>query len=173
MSKTLSAIVVVVVLIVGGYFIVKAKKPAEAPVVQNEGKKSGEESTGKKIAFSELVKQGGSYKCEVKQAMSDVENSGTVYMSGTNMRGDFSTIAEGRTMQSYFIMKDGYMYNWSSFAPTMGVKIKADASAQAQAEGTYTWSADQVGDYNCEPWTADETKFTPPSEVKFTLMGQQ
>jgi hypothetical protein len=173
MSKTLSVIIVVAVLVVGGYFFVKAKKPAEAPVVQNEGEKSGEESTGKKIAFSELVKQGGSYKCEVKQAMSDVENGGTVYMSGNNIRGDFSTVAEGKTMQSYFIMKDGYMYNWSSYAPTMGIKIKADASAQAQAEGTYTWSADQVGDYNCEQWTADEAKFALPSDVKFTLIGPQ
>jgi hypothetical protein len=79
-----------------------------------------------------------------------MENNGTVYLNAGNIRGDFSTIAEGRKMDSSFIMKDGYTYNWSSFAPTMGVKVKVntttDGDTNTQTSGTYSWNAEQIGE---------------------------
>lgn len=171
MSKTLIAVVLVGLVVVGGYFTLKSKDVVESPVVQNE--EPSTETSGKKIAFSELVAQKGSYKCEVKQSMSDFENTGTVYMEGGNLSGSFTTVAEGRNMESYFIMKDGYMYNWSSFAPTMGIKIKAQANGQAESKDTYSWSTEQIGDYDCEAWTVDSSKFTLPEGVVFTEVKAQ
>ncbi|HEV7702226.1 MAG TPA: hypothetical protein VGO63_02165 [Candidatus Paceibacterota bacterium] len=169
MSKTLISVLVLALVIVGGYFIVKANKGGyAAPTVSTEENTSDTSNipaqSGKKIAFSEFVKQGGSYKCDVKQAMSDFENSGVVYMSGGKIRGDFSTIAEGRPIDSSFVVKDGYTYMWSSALPTMGFKVKVNADATASGE--YNWQ-EGVGDYNCEPWTADEATFTLPASVTF------
>jgi len=179
MSKTIVAFLVVLVVAGGGYFIFNSKKeiPENAQVANNELKndeiknETPEQPAGKKMAFSQFIKQDfGPYKCEVKQAFSDMENSGTVYINKGNLRGDFSTIAEGRKMDSSFIMKDGYTYNWSSFAPTMGVKMKVDMNAEngntnTQTSGTYSWNAEQIGEYNCEEWVMDESKFTLPSTV--------
>src|SRR3989344_1783289 len=106
--------------------------------------------------------------------MSDFENSGTVYMSGGNISGEFSTIAEGRPMQTMFMMRDGYSYTWSPDFPTMGFKVKINTDAgdtNADASGTYSWNANQIGDYNCEPWTVDESKFTLPTSIKFQEMS--
>jgi hypothetical protein len=128
-------------------------------------------SSNKKIAFSELVKQGGSYECTVKQAVSDMESDGVVFMDKDRLYGEFSTIAEGMKVDTTMIMKDGYTYTWSSMAPKNGFKIKIAtneiASNEVDASGTYRWSAEQIGDYYCEKWVVDESKFTVPTEIKF------
>ncbi len=168
------------IVVAGGYSVANNRKSAEVALqteLKEINKADGENTekpAGKKMAFSAFVKQGGSYKCEVKQYMSDVENSGTVYLNGTNMRGEFSTIAEGRTIDTSFIFTDGFMYTWSSALPSMGFKIKADPKVEnpnASASGTYAWNADQIGDYNCEAWTADTVKFTLPAGMTFKEIG--
>lgn len=176
MSKTIVTLVILGVLVIGGYFIFKAKSAQDDGQIVNtetsEGQKT--ETSGKKMAFSEFVKQGGSYKCEVKQNVSDMENNGTVYVSGSNVRGEFSTIAEGRTMETSFISKDGWMYNWSSALPNMGFKAKIVTSApptSTDTSGNYSWNANQIGDYNCEAWASDQSKFTVPTNITFKEFG--
>ena len=179
MSKTtIISVLVIVAVAVSGYFIINTKKTENisptANQLENEETKNetSEKPAGKKMAFSQFIKQdNGAYKCEVKQALSDMENSGTVYMNAGNLRGDFNTIAEGRKVDSSFIIKDGYTYNWSTLAP-MGVKVKIQinetADTNAPARSTYSWNAEQIGDYNCEAWVVDESKFTLPSGITFT-----
>ncbi len=173
MNKTLISVAVLAVVIIGGYFIIKGKKPEEAmPVVNSETTTSDQTAqTGeKKVAFSEFIKNGGSYKCDVKQAMSDFDNSGTVYISGANVRGDFSTIAEGKPMKTSFITKDGFSYTWSPDLPNTGFKIKLSNESGANAP---TWPS-QIGDYNCVAWTADSSMFTVPANITFKeVAGQQ
>jgi hypothetical protein len=138
----------------------------------------------KKMAFDAFIKRGdGSYVCSVSQAMSDMVNKGTVYIEGssdqskTKIRGEFTTIAEGRTINSTFIIQEGFNYAWSSAAPKNGFKIaipkeqldvngKVTVNADGSS-GTYTWSATQIGDYDCQPWTVDQSKFVLPSGVTF------
>ena len=170
MSKTLISVVIIVAVVVGGYFIVRQKNGTPEKIGEESSESGSEATSGKKIPFSEFAKQGGSYKCEVQQYLSDFENSGTVYFTEGKLRGDFSTVAEGKKMDSSIIMKDGYMYNWSSAAPQMGIKVKVSAEEQGgtPSSGDYSWNTDQVGDYDCDPWTVDNSKFELPSAVNFT-----
>lgn len=174
MSKTLISLVILGAVLVGGYFIISGKKADNMEAVKNETANEDQvaDTSGKKMAFSEFIKTGGSYKCDVKQSMSDFENSGTVYINETNIRGDFSTVAEGRTINTTFISRDGYSYTWSSALPDMGfkMKIKTDASASADSEN-YSWNAEQIGDYNCEAWVGDESKFAIPTNINFKVVG--
>ncbi|MDQ3075947.1 MAG: hypothetical protein M3Q34_02370 [bacterium] len=179
MSKTKIILTfVLIVIALGGYGLIfqKSKLENTAPMVSNEFESETKvQPTGKKMAFSEFIKQDkGAYKCEVKQAFSDMENSGTIYMNNGMMRGEFSTIAEGQPMDSSFIMKDGYAYNWSSTLPSMGVKVKVLTSADdngREAKETYTWNAEQIGEYNCEEWKVDESKFALPTRINFTELS--
>ena len=135
-------------------------------------------SSDKKIAFSELVKQGGSYECTVKQVVSNMDSDGVVFMDKDRLRGEFVTLAQGMNIDSTFIMRDGYTYTWSSVMPSTGFKIKIDSPIKAGADapidndvatsGTYSWNAEQIGDYYCKVWAVDESKFTIPTGVKFT-----
>ncbi len=163
MNKTLMWVLIAGLILAGGYYVFKGGK-SDLNTVQQE-------NTDKKMAFSEFVKQGGSYKCEVKQSESDFGTGGTVYISGGNVRGDFSTIAEGRTVQTSFLLKDGYSYNWSSISPNNGVKmlVPVDSETSVSSE-VYSWNANQIGDYDCEPWTADASIFVVPTNINFTLI---
>jgi len=131
-------------------------------------------ASGKKIAFSELVKQGGSYECTVKQVVSNIDSDGVVFMDKDRLRGEFSTLTQGMKIDSTMIMKDGYTYTWSSMMPSAGFKIKVDPGANTTADtgvstsGSYSWNAEQIGDYYCKDWKVDESKFSLPANVKFT-----
>lgn len=177
MQKTIISFVVLIAVILGVYFIVnKDKKPETTPVLNTEVNNTEEtpEVNGKKMAFSEFIKQGGSYKCDVKQSLSDFENSGTIYINGAKISGEYSTIAEGMNITSSFVMMDGYTYSWSSALPSMGVKVKMakpDTSAEAKESATYTWNAEQIGEYNCEAWVVDEAKFKIPTNITFKEVG--
>ncbi len=174
MSKTLISVVVVAVVVVGGYYLFLRADHVEEELTVTPTNEQETESTVKKMAFSEFVKQGGAYKCDVKQAMSDFENSGTVYISGGNTRGEYTTIAEGRTMKTSFILKDGYSYSWGDMMQGMGFKVKATSDMGMDglaASDTYSWNANQIGDYTCEAWTVDSSKFDLPSGVTFRAVG--
>ena len=80
------------------------------------------------------------------------------------------TTYAGQKVDTAFIVRDGYSYTWTSMMPTMGFKVKVAASAGdtgAQASGSYAWNAETIGDYNCEAWTTDESKFAIPTSVTF------
>ncbi len=173
-NKVLLSVLGVAVVVVGGYFILTSDKVEDNNDVENN---EVAEQSGKKMAFSQFVKQGGSYKCEVEQSVNDFENSGTVYISGGNIAGQYNTIAEGRTIDTSFVLKDGYSYTWSSFAPNMGFKVKMPdvepgANTSIDATGTYSWNADQIGEYNCEPWVYSSAQFDLPKGVTFSEIGK-
>lgn len=137
-------------------------------------------STGKKMAFADFLKQNtSSFVCTVTESMSDFPNKGTIYIDGAadqtkvRMNGEFETVAEGKSVKSYVIIKDGFSYGWSSMVPNQGVKIKLKPNNADPKNPTYDWNADQVGDYDCKPWTIDEAKFALPQNVAFIAVDQK
>jgi len=164
MPKTAIWVIVILVVLVGGYFLLSGGKSEPAM-------EEGPEMTEKKMAFSDFIKNpGGSYRCDVKMALSDFENSGVVYISGNMLRGEFTTVAEGMEVTTYIINRDGYTYTWSSATPGTGYKIMVageSGSPDAPPAGTYSWDASQIGDYNCVEWQVDASVFAVPTNVTF------
>ncbi len=135
----------------------------------------------KKIAFSQLIDQGGSYKCTVHQYVQNTDTVGTVYIHGDKLRGEFNVKAQGMNMDTTLIVREGYTYTWTSMAPTMGFKVKVATSGgesnttvtqnNGGTAGNYAWNADQIGDYTCDTWTVDETQFSLPTSVTFQAIN--
>jgi hypothetical protein len=46
-------------------------------------------------------------------------------------------------------------------------------TVNAGSTGTYSWNADQIGDYNCIPWKADASKFVVPTSITFKEIVSQ
>ena len=131
----------------------------------------------KKIAFSEFMKQTGSYKCDVSQSVQNVETKGTVYMNDGMVRGEFATVVAGQNIETTFIVRDGYSYTWTSAMKGVGYKVKSVAVASestttAKTSGTYSFNGEQIGDYDCKEWTPDGSLFTIPTSVKFQMIPQ-
>ena len=161
MPKQLIIFVVVVLVIVGGYFVLSGGAKIENEKLWDV---SEEQSSGKKMAFSDFLKQGGAYKCEITQNIGEVENNGTMYINGKNLRGEYSTMAEGMKIDSSFISLGGYAYTWSSMTPGMGFKMKTEEN---DTDYTEAWDSSEVGDYNCENWVVDAEKFEVPKDITF------
>ena len=158
MSKTAWIIVGLVVLAIVGYAIFGGKKAPENVPVGSEQSQTPE----KKMAFADFVRQGGSYKCDISQSSADTTNSGTVYVSGGMVKGEYSTSTAGRVVTTYFLVRDGFSYAWFSTDPTQGFKMKVDVTGPGADE----WSS-QIGDYNCVAWSADASVFAIPANVTF------
>jgi hypothetical protein len=177
MTKIIMWVVVLGVLAGGGYFLSKGNSTKEVQSTTTETSSgTPEEATQKKMAFSSFLKNDqGSYQCTVKQYMDDFGSEGIVYVSAGKIRGEFTTVAEGKNLETSIIVDNGYQYVWSS-AMQNGFKMKLPESTTtsttgASTSGTYSWNAEQIGDYDCTPWTVEQSKFIPPSTIVFTDMS--
>jgi len=178
MSNKVIAIVVGVVVVFGGvYFAMRGGSDKVADtnsiaVGEPNGSGTTENTSGKKMSFDAFLKQGGSYVCNVNQSVEGMDSRGTVYVNGANVRGTFNTTVSGMKVDSEFISTGGYMYTWSNMMPGKGFKAKVSATAGGDAStgtsGQYSWNAEQIGDYDCQPWSVDSAKFAMPSGIVFT-----
>lgn len=173
MNKTILLILIGGVVILGGFMYFTGEKNNEmtksnTALTSTEIK---EQPSGKKMAFTEFTKQGGSYKCIVNQSVSDVVSKGTIFISGGMMRGTFTTTISGKENMSNILVRDGYTYIWSPEMP-MAMKIaipkqNTETNTNTGMSGSYSWNAEQIGDYDCEAWNADQTMFAIPSGTEF------
>jgi hypothetical protein len=176
--RIIIGLLIVGAVVFGGYTLLKNNKDT-APVVESQQQVVKEESTtqptGKKMAFAQFVEQGGAYECTVTQYVGDIDTTGTVFINKGKIRGEFTTQVNGMNVTSSMLVRDGFTYAWSSMAPKNGVKIAVQAGAsdtQAGTSGSYSWNAEQIGDYDCKSWSPDEATFAIPTSVTFTLLKQ-
>lgn len=182
MNKQIVAVVVALVVLVGGYFLFNKMggrdgESMETPTTENEQNNVGTntDTTGKKMSFDSFLRQGGAYVCTVNQSVQGMNSQGTVYVDGSNVRGEFNSSIQGMSVKSEFLVKDGYSYSWSNMMANKGFKIAVNDGGSASNTGTsgsYSFNAEQIGDYNCEPWSVDNSKFALPSGVIFTEVNQ-
>ncbi len=167
-GKTIVGIILIIIAGTGYYFYLGSQE-----IMPSEVKETTPVPTTKKIAFSQLVAQNGTYKCTVNQYVQNIESKGTVYMNKGMLRGEFATAVANQKIDTTMILRDGYTYTWTSMAPTVGFKSKTttssdETSTTTQTSGAYSWNGDQIGDYSCDDWTLDETMFEIPKGIKFT-----
>ncbi len=178
MSNKVIAIVVGVVVVLGGaYYAMRGtsesvKDTNSIAVGEPNPSTPVENSSGKKMSFDAFLKQGGSYVCTVNQSVEGIDSKGTVYVDGTDTRGTFNTTVSGMKVDSEFISTGGYTYTWSSMMQGKGFKVKVDNKVSGDTStgtsGQYSWNAEQIGDYDCQPWSGDSSKFALPKGVVFT-----
>ncbi len=112
-------------------------------------------SSTAKIPFTEFIKNDGSYKCTVSQHIENTNMNGTIYIDKSNLYGEYSAMP-GNKKDVSVIARDGSLFLWKS--DTEGVKTKVATDEFVR----------KIGDYNCEPWTADSSLFEIPKNITFT-----
>lgn len=183
MNNKIIASILGVVLVLGGvYFLMgrgsdNMETPNSIAVGEPNPNVPQTETSNKKMSFGAFLKQGGSYVCTVTQNMNGTESKGTVYVDGENLRGTFTTSVSGINMSSEFLSTGGYMYSWSSQMPGKGFKFPMNketvGNTSVNTSSQYSWNSDMVGDYDCDAWSGDKSKFSVPSGISFTEFKQQ
>lgn len=146
----------------------------QTPEIVKEDVVATSTSTSKKVPFSTFIKQGGAYTCSVTQTVENITSKGTVYVSGENIRAEFSTTIGGQTIGTTMVTKDGYTYTWNDMSPKIGyktknVKVEVEATTTPPAS-EYSFDGAQIGDYSCEEGALDAAKFAVPTTITFTEM---
>lgn len=122
-------------------------------------------------SMKDLIARGGDYECTFSQTNDMSDSTGTVFISGAKLRGDFKTTVKAvsnMNVESHMISDGAFMYTWSSMMPT-GMKIAiAEGSTAETSPATQSFDYNQKLDYDCKPWTSDVAKFTLPTDITFT-----
>ncbi len=163
-------IILIIILIIAGYYLWNGSKSADTGEVGGPGamKVDAGAFTG---SLGDLAKRGGDYECKIATSAEGVETAGKVYVSGNQVRGEFTSQVEGSPMESHMLQSgDGYTYVWSSAFP-QGFKTATPAQ-EATGDKPVAPSGDFFDanlDYSwdCAPWTVDQALFKVPAEVKF------
>ena len=162
---------VIAVIIIGaaGFFLLK--KPEQPPQESTTTQATQPEESQTKGSIKNLLASGKNQTCTVKYPAGEQMAEGAVYVSGENLRGDFTMTSEEKTIDSHMIQDETYMYSWSSLS-SQGAKMKIAELEKVQASPT-TESVDlnQEVDINCSSWGVDSNKFTPPADINFVETG--
>lgn len=125
-------------------------------------------------SWNDLVKRGGNYVCEVNHSSKLDATTGKVYVSGTDVRGDFVSMVNGASVESHMLKKADTMYVWSSAMP-QGMMMSATMMEGQGSAGATEGAGQQAGqsyDWNCSATGADAAMFVVPKDVQFMDMSK-
>lgn len=130
-----------------------------------------------KGSLLDLFNSGKSMQCSYSTSTDDMEINGTSYVSGKKMRADiFTTLSDGKTMETHMIADEGWAYTWTNESST-GFKIniaevtkdvpELENPEQTSDEETIK-DFQQDYDFDCKNWKDDNSKFAIPTNIEFT-----
>lgn len=164
------AVTILLLLGVGGYFLFSKNQTVPAQN-QTSNTTSGQQSGSVMNSLVDLLAGGENVMCNFDVPSDENGNSskGTVYISNGNMRGDFQTTQDGKVTSMSMIRKGNDNYVWGDGMET-GIKMTLspeDLKTETNEASKYV-DLNKKADYRCNPWGVDQSKLTPPSNVKFT-----
>src|SRR3990167_11242911 len=148
--------IAVVIVAAAGFFLLK--KPAQTPQESTTTQPTQQEESQAKGSIKNLLAAGKNQTCTIKYPVGEQMGEGTVYVSGKNLRGDFTMTSEGKTFDSHMIQDETFIYSWLSLSP-QGAKMKIAELEKVQASPTTeSVDLDQEVDINCSSWSVDSSK---------------
>lgn len=180
MTNWISGLVLAAVVVVGGgYYVMNsgslsvtqtedvAEQEADA-VADKVTPKLAESALSFSGSWNDLAKRGGNYVCEVNHSSKLDISSGTVYVSGTSVRGEFVSQTSVGAVASHMLKVDNKVYVWGG-GMEQGIMMQASAmegqgSTQTSGQGV---RANQKYDWACRATGTDASKFVVPTNIEF------
>lgn len=164
-------LVVLVIALIAGSSVYVAKKNKETKLKNETSGAMNAEVSMNTNGNSDgtlrgLLSMKKNVMCTISRTDSGTNVSGTAYISGDMMRGDF-TMKSGSSsaMDSHMIKNGTMMYVWTG---TQGAKMDVSQfETNASAQSNNAVSLDQKVEYTCSDWLRDESKFEVPSTIAF------
>lgn len=169
MKKSLVIIIILLLIVLGGiaYFL-RSNKPPQSQTAKEENQPTSAPLT--KNSLIDLLAQGKNQSCTYSTTTANnTESSGTVYISGKNMRADFAVTVEGKKNTGSMVRDENFSYIWG-MGMAQGIKMKNSAveSPSSITQNSQNFDPNAKVDYKCVPWTPNNSVFTPPTDIKFS-----
>ncbi|MCL4366934.1 hypothetical protein M1563_02085 [Patescibacteria group bacterium] len=169
--------VVVIILIGAGAFLYtkKIKSPTntqpENTMMQNPAPTESQNQT-MTGTLKDLLTMSQPQVCTYSNNSDNSSMSGTAYVAGGKMRGDFSTSTGTSNMSGHVIVDGNNSYIWTD-GSTTGFKmtINQTVPTTTPSPSNQTANLNQQVTYSCSAWTEDSSKFNLPTDINFTTMA--
>jgi hypothetical protein len=181
MSKKLIITIVVFVLLLGGaaaaYFVSNNNdNNQQAENTEN----TSQTTSGDQTSLKSLLAQNRNLTCSYSGTDgSGNQNSGTVYIAGERVRGNFVLVyPDGKQYKSNMIQDGTYMYLWEDgsvegFRYDISKFRGEDDANKDDSPQNQGIDQDQQFNFDCQNWTVDESKFQVPANVNFADFSAQ
>lgn len=166
----IAIIVIVLFLGAGGYLMLNKNSTNNSKTTSKTGIPTKTKAATKSLM--DLLSLGQNSRCTFEtNSATGGSTKGTVYVSGTKIRGDFIVVTKDeKTEQTNMIRIGDTNYIWGSTLPT-GIKMTiALDKISGNAQASQYFNPNEKTNYNCVPWNVDVAVFTPPSNIKFSDM---
>lgn len=178
--------VLTLVIIIGAYFWLfsdeqfqTVQEEMDEAVAQLESQSEDQDSKVELNGFgtmNDLLGRKKNLECQITTIENTVTDEGTFFVADQKIRGDFITMSpdmSGESVSSIIVTNDT-MYIWTEIEGELyGVKIKTDATQQADIQTQAPVGLDERVKYSCQNWArVDYSIFIPPSDVMFQDSSQ-
>lgn len=181
-NKLILAAGVGVILVIGAFFVLKQGNTNSSQVPLNKSQSKNTDSSSLTGTLKSLLSQNRPMECDFSYNDTDTatKTSGTVYLSGNKMRGNFTLSQEtGQNFESYMIRDEKTGYTWSSLSK-QGSKFTfpdeetlKNLEDQNQMEDPLSQIEDKDVEYDCKSWMPAQSFFTPPTDIEFVDLNEQ
>ena len=159
----------IIVFGVGAYFLSQNKtatNSAKQEIAKPTNSTKSAESTLKDLLASKVPS-----KCTYSTDAGATKISGTVYVAGGKVRGDFTTTSGKTEITGHMATDAKYVYTWTD-GSKQGYKFATDTITNAKTEAnTQQPDFNQKFNYSCSPWLEDSKMLELPKDVTFTVFS--
>jgi hypothetical protein len=177
-KKAIITVVVLLLLALGGYAVMSWKTTPVKKISEASPTETISEKAPASESLKDLLSSGKSQTCTFTTNSEDYSGSGTVYVGGEMMRGDFTTMVSGAEMKSHMIVKDKTSYIWTE-GQKQGIKTTfEDQNVSEDLTGTPAQTGQKGPDvnaeysYDCKDWTIDPSMLELPAGVVFASVTE-
>jgi hypothetical protein len=170
MKKLIVPIVIILLVLLGGgaYFMMSKSSKSVTPETATTANPTVATAAATQGTLKTLLTAGKPQTCTFDN---NKGSSGTVYVANEKMAGDFTTTSGGNTVTAHMIIDSGYSYLWTGMTK-MGIKISlAEAEKAETATNNQSVGLNDTVSYSCKDWSTDASKFTLPSDIKFSTFN--
>lgn len=166
--------VIVLLLIGGGVFLMNRQSSSPASDQSTLSPQSPQNTTTatQTTSLKNLMASKGSQQCTFNDT--EMGSSGTMYISGNKMRGDFSSTIDNRTTTSHMISEGENAYVWMDDQKSgfkVSLKSMEGLNAKVNTNAPQAVDINKQMDYQCSTWTVDASLFAAPTDVQFQDMS--
>ncbi len=165
------AVIVIIVLGIGGYMLYGQN--SRQTNNSNTQTVASTKSPSLEASITDLFTSGQSKTCTFDTKTDKGETMGTVYVTKDMAKADFSMTDNGKSTKTHLIRNGDTFYIWGDSFPT-GIKMTMDINDMASNMESTNYAAfnpNEKVSYSCKDWTADNSLFAPPTNLKFTDMS--
>lgn len=171
MKGLIIAAIVGIVLLGGvGYFVLNNNNSPNDEMMTDQPSSSEPTSAPSALqSLKNLMMRGESLTCTYTDP--DSGSQGTVYINGEQVRTDMAVVVENKPYNSHMITDGETVYVWQDEMEggfMMPVNQEEEIDDTQANEEVQQFDLDREVNYQCSPWTVDNSQFVVPQDREFT-----